>query len=391
MFDFKEFAKSLGWTVPRSSDGATYNSSGDQITTGGGGAGGMANNNAWFELRCPGGLRSLMIQRTTGNTLWRIKYSAAGAGFTGGTPTATRTPTATDEAVVRGGGTDAAPTGYALHAGDGTYGAFFTGDDEPESDNLGAGYYLSMGTRLTASDFARTNFTIEPMHETSYPECDSRTAPTTGDADPVVLTIGHTAGSSFAWSLSDNNGAGGASPITNSPVFGWYKYGYVGATFLNFATARPVTNATNGYTLSTRAELNPYDGLDELFPIPVGRSNDHTVSQRGFKGHLAYSRQRGNVREWPSTIDTGGTDTNYVAVGRGAGNNNHYSIPWEVGLTPTGTVASTSSAGRDLAPSYVVPPVPVDPVPPVVSVISKSTIGSGNGILRNRFVDAAPP
>ena len=49
MFQFKTLMKTAGWTVPRSSDGLTFNSSGDQITSGSSGANGMNNNNAWLQ------------------------------------------------------------------------------------------------------------------------------------------------------------------------------------------------------------------------------------------------------------------------------------------------------------------------------------------------------
>lgn len=113
-YKLKELLKRAGWTVPRSSDGTTYNAAGDQITSGGSGANGMNNARAWFVIQSPTLTRQFCFQRqaTTGaNTAgsWRIKYSK-GAGFTGGSPAATVTPSATDEQVLIGGGTDASPT-----------------------------------------------------------------------------------------------------------------------------------------------------------------------------------------------------------------------------------------------------------------------------------------
>ena len=120
MYTFKELLKTAGWTVPSSSDGTTYNSSGDQITSGASGAGGLANNSAWFRLRDPGGVKEITIQRGTLNTYYRIKYSFL-AKFSGGSPSATQTPSATDEFLMLGTGTDAAP-GYTATLGtDGTY------------------------------------------------------------------------------------------------------------------------------------------------------------------------------------------------------------------------------------------------------------------------------
>jgi hypothetical protein len=120
MYAFKALLKAAGWTVESSSDGTTYNSSGDQITTGASGTGGMANNSAWFRLRHPLGTMEYTVQRGTTNIAWRIKFSAG--GFGAGSPGATQTPqNATDQAIILGGGTDASPTYETLFGNDNTY------------------------------------------------------------------------------------------------------------------------------------------------------------------------------------------------------------------------------------------------------------------------------
>jgi hypothetical protein len=107
------------WTKPKDSDGTTYSSSGVRITGGGSGANGLANNSAWFVVSAPNG-RQFCIQRGTTNQAWKIKYSKA-AGFVGGSPSATQVPSATDEQVIVGGGTDASPTFYTLFGSDNSY------------------------------------------------------------------------------------------------------------------------------------------------------------------------------------------------------------------------------------------------------------------------------
>jgi hypothetical protein len=96
MFALKELLKQAGWSVISSSDGTTYNASGDQITHNSSGAGGMDNNYAWFRIQDPGALREYVFQRGTLNYSWKWIYSASDK-FTGGTPDATTIPTATDE------------------------------------------------------------------------------------------------------------------------------------------------------------------------------------------------------------------------------------------------------------------------------------------------------
>lgn len=102
MFHLKQLLKLAGWTVPTSSDGLTYNPSGDQITTQGSGAGGMDNVNAWFVIQSPDG-HSWAFQRGLVPNLnsqdWWILVSRA-AGFVGGTPDVATPPTATDAGLV---------------------------------------------------------------------------------------------------------------------------------------------------------------------------------------------------------------------------------------------------------------------------------------------------
>lgn len=118
VYNLKTLQKAQGFTVPKSSDATTYNSSGDQISSGSSGAGGLANTNAWGVVRCPLG-RSWCFQRGSSNVLWRWKFSPL-AGFGGGSPSATQVPSATDEVVLWGGGTDASPTFTTLFGTDNT-------------------------------------------------------------------------------------------------------------------------------------------------------------------------------------------------------------------------------------------------------------------------------
>ena len=104
VFTLKEHLKLAGWTVPISSDGLTYNPSGDQITTYGGGANGLDNDNAWFVIRAPDNLHEWMFKRgvflqdpiPAGNSQYRFIAVSKTAGFVAGATPATDTPTAPD-------------------------------------------------------------------------------------------------------------------------------------------------------------------------------------------------------------------------------------------------------------------------------------------------------
>jgi len=62
-FRLKQIMVTAGWVVKSSSDGTTFNSTGDQITSANTGAGGMNNNNAWFRIQDPAGGREFTLQK----------------------------------------------------------------------------------------------------------------------------------------------------------------------------------------------------------------------------------------------------------------------------------------------------------------------------------------
>lgn len=96
-----------GWVIKASGTGpgGTFSTSGNLITN----ATIMNGNNVWFVAERPDG-RQYCIQIGGASMFYaRIKYSRT-QKFIGGTPSATRVPSATDERVLFGTGTDAAPT-----------------------------------------------------------------------------------------------------------------------------------------------------------------------------------------------------------------------------------------------------------------------------------------
>jgi hypothetical protein len=112
-----------GYLSISDSDGLTYAFDGTKITHGGTGAKGLGNPFAWIRFRRPvasGGTQEFTVQFGANPTQARIKTSAANK-FGGGSPGPTQTPSATDEIVVFGGGTDAAPVFWTLFDPDGTY------------------------------------------------------------------------------------------------------------------------------------------------------------------------------------------------------------------------------------------------------------------------------
>jgi len=111
-YDIKTALKSVGWVVKASGDGlSAYSATTDIINTMTSGANGWLNARAWFRIQSPSGNEEYIFQRTTATAI-RVKMSHF-AKFTGGSPSSTTTPSATDEALLMGGGSDASPTGYS--------------------------------------------------------------------------------------------------------------------------------------------------------------------------------------------------------------------------------------------------------------------------------------
>lgn len=180
VFALKQLLKnSASWTVRSSSDGTTYNAAGDQITLAGSGAGGLNNTNAWFVVRDPGGVREFCIQRIGASYSYRIKYSPS-AHFSGGTPGATRVPSATDEQVLCGGGTDAAPTGTSIfETGSGVNYRYHA---VAYTTAIGGVYGFWLYCTVTpGSTQANGVIACEPMAPGSY---------NVGDTDPCVVNAG---------------------------------------------------------------------------------------------------------------------------------------------------------------------------------------------------------
>lgn len=248
IFTLKGVMKSAGWTVPKSSDGSTYNSSGDQITLAGSGAGGMDNARAWFVIQMPGSSRSFCLQRTSStgaNTSyqWRVKYSKA-AGFSGGSPSATQVPSASDERVLLGAGTDASPT-FASFVYLGTDGAYRY---NCFANNIAPYDFYSWAWAKASGNLYHT-FGIDPL-----------VGAVSGDTDPYLV---HLYGMGYALTPSTFG-------LSGAQVSGW-----MGSTFFPHTGGYPYMTA--GYPISHGGgsglwgtdgnQPNIITGKDDLIPL----------------------------------------------------------------------------------------------------------------------------
>jgi hypothetical protein len=108
IFKIKATLKLAGWTIPSSGDGLSYFSGSDGITHAGSGSGGQANTGAWWRAKMPTGGREILIQRSSSNLNWWMQQSFS-VGFTGGSPSATVAPTASDAKNVSGTSSSGTP------------------------------------------------------------------------------------------------------------------------------------------------------------------------------------------------------------------------------------------------------------------------------------------
>jgi hypothetical protein len=254
MYQLKTVLVSAGWTVTKSGDGlSAFGAASDIITSGLAGANGLDNGKAWFVIQQPGAIpRQFCIQRqtTTGastSMYWRIKYSKA-AGFTGGSPSATVTPSATDEVVLIGTGTDASPTfpNYVCFANDNQF-RFNCFADDASPYGFHSWSWI-MSTAQTSHGFG-----LEPL-----------TAAAPEDPDPAVVVLSSSNTVNVPWT-----NAFFRETTTASGGGAW-----IGSTFFKFSSSVPalglVGPSSNSFPSLDFWGLsydNPFNGKDDLFPI----------------------------------------------------------------------------------------------------------------------------
>lgn len=290
-----------GWTKVNDSDGTTYSAGGTQVTSGNTGANGLGNSSAWVRMQAPtvaGQTREFIFQRGTGTSRdWQIKYSAS-AGFTGGAPAATVTPTATDEVYMIGAGTAATALAnwfntdatYRWHIACGGTAEFYS--------------FYAFGVLIGATNYQNGMF-LDVMAAGSFPSAD---------VDPAVVFCSDTAPSGNAWGEQITFGhLGGAISTTTNPT---RARAWLGAT--SAAQASLVSNnqriglaphgGTSGSILggTTSAGTNPFTSKDSLLPAWWVRPGASAVAV-GCKGASTLFSFGSVLRTNLDTADTVGT------------------------------------------------------------------------------------
>lgn len=297
VFIIKTMLKAKGWTVPRSSDGTTYNSTGDQITHNGSGAGGMSNNNAWFVIKAPNHNREFCFQGN-GDTGWRVKYSG-GDGFTAN-QTATRVPSATDEAVMHGTGTDASPILSTMIDG-GTLQRFYAivgGADE--------GYSFLFWYHKFGQGGISNYIGMDAMQPDSYHS---------SDIDPVVVVMGST-----------NNSLSGSNEFVavSNQVRGWLRKGLSGSGF------QPLVAHHGAYTTNSTINLvpgYPYPGQKEALSYVTYVRPLSLSAPAGVKGISTIFRWVTRMRGYGFVLSTSPGAYDWIQWG-GTSETMYFCVPW---------------------------------------------------------------
>lgn len=247
-----DLLKSAGWTQQDSSDGTTRAT--NQVTSGASGTNGLGNNNAWVRLRGPGGVIEIIFQRGTSNIAWRCKFSLS-AQFIGGSPSASVTPSATDELIVWGSGTDASPTFTTLIGTDATYRSQFCADNASPYGFYWFSYPIGGGTPTSC-------FVMDPLSNVS-----------TGDTFNYVFARSST-------NVFANTGASLTNINVTSVTGGVMTK--VGASTVT--TQGMVYYDVGGQVVPGNAGTNQVTGKDDGYPIMYARRATLNTNGNGYKG-----------------------------------------------------------------------------------------------------------
>jgi len=330
IFLLKEVLVLAGWVVPSSSDGTTYNAAGDQITHSGSGANGLANSNAWFRLRSPAGREYTYQRDTIYHYQWRIKYSALDQ-FVGGSPDAIETPSASDEQIIIGTGTDASPTHHSFF--DSAAGSFRWHIIAQDAATGPAGNevygFWAFATEVSTGDL-ETVLMQEPTDPGSYPALvGTRAAPITGDPDPVIIIFQHS-GSKGHMRHTQGTSRGWSDQVvsSNSKRY-WFQYNNTNEGAEAFVGGQGGMwigdNSPAAAHMPGHMGANPYDNSEEGFGFLFGRPGLGYTTQVGSKGIPAFIRVKAVNREYPSVINLN-TDA-YIYLEDSL-------VPWEDGTLP---------------------------------------------------------
>jgi len=277
IWSLKQSLVAAGWVVQSSGTGTsgTYNASGDSLPT----AASFAAIRAWFVIRDPSGAggRSFCFQADSAgaNTFFRIKYSQS-AGFSGGTPNANTVPSAADEVVLRGTGTDAAPSFQQIYNG----------------GSPALTYSQVLCETAAPYPFAAVTYRNGLVGTEGIVGMDSLVGTAAGDLDPVCTLVSRGA--------ADSLGAALFGTDTSSPARTWFAKG-TGAQGFQPVAGLCLYDTVNGIVAPNGLGTNVLTTKDDLIPVVYGRSSALSLP-RGYKGISSLLRWTGTLRSSGDTL-----------------------------------------------------------------------------------------
>lgn len=302
MYNFINCLETAGWTQVTAGNSGSYYTSAPFITSGGPIANGLGNNYSWTRIRSPSGVQEFTIQRITANTTWRLKYSMA-AGFVGGSPNGSTTPSATDQVVMLGGGTDAAPTGIALFTTDNTY------RFNAAADNASPYGFYMFAFNTGGDTVSRGTWVYEPLTAT-HPS-DAHVNLNMIYISGYTLTPG-TSGITSRTLTANQNMNLGTVPAA-SPAASFVQY--AGLYYFDFT----------GQIVPSNMAVNPISSADEVIPIIYARAS--AIVSPGYKGIGTVVKWAGTTRVIGDTLSVNSTkDRIFISTAA--------TVPWD-GSTPT--------------------------------------------------------
>ena len=263
-----------GWVCKSSGDGlASYNSTGYTFTgfAGGATANSTANAKAWARFQSADTNREFVVQVDNAGGV-RVKYTPSGT-FTGGTPSATQTPSATLEKYVMGNTTDAVPT-YKTGAIPAT---FNTSNGKLQGGARSAtpyGFWIAGGS--TGGSACTWALAFDPV---------------SGDASDVDQWIWYTdkaasgnspfaLNSAFMTALTPGTNVDAVEGFIDVATTNWTSFSAMGYV------ADAVTIAGTGGT-----GVNPFSGKNDLNPIIYERraGATGTTGRKGFSNNFRWT------------------------------------------------------------------------------------------------------
>lgn len=286
-----EMLAGAGWLYMESGDGLSSFGAGKVFTNFTASAANSWNNSkAWVRMQDPGGTKEFVFQTGPGtggaiDRTVRFKYSP-GAKFVSGSPSATVAPSATDEKMVLGSGTDASFTSLLWH-----------------NTSVPSGTVIYQGAAMAAAPYgfwfsAQVQGVSLLNHQKSATLMWDPVAAVAADTDPYVIHVGAQNGFSvnFNWSFARDGYASTWAIVAGSDIdvqlahmspalsqlFYVQPAMYYGG--IQVGNVIPGANAPNmiaggGTVMNTSLGLNSFNGKAEMLPIPYLRVASQTHTQ----------------------------------------------------------------------------------------------------------------